>query len=154
MRENKKWQLFTDLRYSDIDDTLREIARLIRDGYDNPMFIRLLADHIDPDKVTPFGTKFIVKRLGRGTPKKKPDSNEVGRFLWRHIDVWEEPAESVIAAAMAEFGVGRTKCFEALDRYRAMFRKDPDLEQLFRKTEIALREDGHPDCKPFSPGKG
>lgn len=153
MRENEQWRLFTDLRYSENNDTLRKIAELIRQGHDEQRFRQLLADHIDPDKATPFGTKLVVKYASRGTPKKKPKGGDLGRYLWRHIDVWGEPTESVVADARARLGVSRTRCFEELDRFRAMFRRDPELERLFRQSEQMLREEGHADAAPFSPGK-
>lgn len=152
MRKGEEWLVFSDLRHSGYEDALREIANLIREGCTDPRFVEILANHIDPDKVTPFGTKFVVKHAKRGALRREVNY-DLGHFLWRHIDVWGEPAESVVANAKVKFGAGRSKCFEALEHHRATLRRVPGLEQSAHEVEKALRELGHPSAAPFSPGK-
>ncbi len=133
---------------------MRDIAALIRSGCDDPAFIKLLADHIDPDCKTPFGIKFVVKRSKKGAPKRGSRNTDLEHFLWRHIDVWKEPVEAVVTHAQSVFGVGRTVCFAALQKHREWLKENPEFEDSERHMEMRLRELGHPDAEPFSPGKG
>lgn len=152
----KAFKAFTRLRFANPEDALRQIADLVREGCDDPAFINLLADHIDPDKrTTPFGTKFrLVRTTGKKSPPKEPDY-DLREFLERHIDIFNdgEKAEAVKEEAGHRFGVGRSACTKALAVMRKWQKSDPEAFEMRKEAAYTLRAAGDPDFQPLWPDK-
>ena len=150
------WRAITRLRYERPEPALREIAELIRSGCDDPMFLRVLADHIDPDvKTTPLGTKLVLHRTtGPKSPPKEPNY-ELRAFLERFIDIFPdgEPAEPVKSEASKRYGVSRSTCGEELRIMRKWQARDPAAFQQRCDAARLLREAGDPDYQRLWPEK-
>lgn len=156
MMENTAWEAFTRLRYEHPEDALRQIAGLVRVGCSDPMFLKLLADHIDPDVVTtPLGTKLrLVRTTGRKAPPKVPNY-ELREFLERFLDIFPdgEPAEAVKAEAMSRFDVSRSTCGVEIGVMRRWQQRNPDAFQDRKTWAEQMRDAGHQDFQPLWPRK-
>lgn len=151
MNDDTPWWPFTQLRYANPESALREIANTIRHGCSDPTFLKLLANHIDPDvEKTPFGTKFALKRTtGRKAPLGQPNY-QLRWFLERHIDIFNDhKAESVKAEAARRFDVSISTCKAELKIMREWQRNNPDSYEQRREQAFFLREQGDPDHQPL-----
>lgn len=147
---------FARLRFAKPDDALREIAGLVREGCNDPTFLRLLADHIDPDKEkTPFGTKFKLHRTsGKKAPPRAPNY-PLRQFLERFMDIFPdgEDVEAVKAEAASRFGVSRSTCTAEISFMRQWQKSDPAAFDDRKFSAQILRECGDPEFQPLWPDK-
>ncbi len=142
MTDSFDWRrAFARLRFAHPEAALREIAAHLYhaayhgDGRTDPNVLALLAEMIDPDEATPAtGVKFVLRRRKR--PPVEPNY-ELRRFLEHRIDVLGEPAESVVAEAVAKFGTSRSRCFRDLDVMREYRKSVEDLERVLAKLRPA-----------------
>lgn len=146
MTDDPDFMCFNDLRYGG-DDGLRAIAKVLRSGSPSESFLRLLANHIDPDAASVTGAKLIVKRSSASRPKERPNY-ELRWFVHRHCCIFGDNREAVLVAAKERFGVGRTGFFEALRAVRKIEKSDPDLFAQLKQSAYTLRSEGHPDFQP------
>lgn len=138
-----------NLKHAEAEEGLRDIARLLREGDVDPWALGQLAELIDPAAtLTPGGIKLAVKRTAsRGAPPKRhPFDRELVDWLEHMIDIFDEPAEAVYARAKERFGVGRSKCAEALkcardQRDSAAFKRYRDVARRAREAGV----EGLPD---------
>ncbi|MCG6115230.1 MAG: hypothetical protein MEQ84_08525 [Mesorhizobium sp.] len=138
---------FNDLRYSG-DDSLREIANVLRSGTPSETFLALLANHIDPEiRNSVTGAKLVIRRTKSSRPMEKPDY-ELRNFVHRHCCIFGENREAVLTAAQKKFGIGRTAFFGALKAVQAIERNDPALFAQLKSSGYSLREAGDPDFQP------
>lgn len=149
MREGLEWTVLFDLRYRDNNEALREIAKLLRDGHTEPTFLRLLAEHIDPDSKSRTGIKLIPKRVNKSGPPPKPFDAELEIFLEAHIDFFGAKVEHVFAEAEARYGVSRATSARALRDCRKRREHDPELREMHRQTAFTLRDAGDPVYQPL-----
>ncbi|MTH59003.1 hypothetical protein [Paracoccus litorisediminis] len=144
------------LRYRNSDDAMREIAKLVREGCTEPIFVRVLADLLDPGvKTTSLGAKFrLARTTGKKAPPKKPNY-ELRIFLERFLDIFpdEEPAEAVKAEAARRFNVSRSTCGEEIATMRKWQELQPDEFESRKADALLLRELGDPDYLPLWPDK-
>jgi len=144
------------LRHANPDDALRRIAATIRAGCLDPLFLKLIADHIDPDvKKTATGTKLVLKRSGgRKAPSAEPN-RALRDFLELHIDIFKDhKAEAVKSEAALRFGVSLSTCKAELQAARESQKRFPDeFEQRREQAQFLRALDVLDDYRPLWPSK-
>jgi hypothetical protein len=143
-----------DLQYRDPEPSLKAIAEILRGPDIDPLFLEILAECIDPDVKDPeTKVKLVVRRIaGAGAPEKNSPF-DLMMFLEIHIDFFGEKTDAVFAEAKARFGVGRTKCNEALKEIRQIRDLFPNSFVSEKEIAISKREAGDPDYQPLWPDK-
>lgn len=139
------------LRHANPDDAMRAIAATVRSGCLDQTFLKLLADHIDPDvKKTATGAKFEVKRLSGHRAPAEPN-RDLRNFLELHIDIFDDhKAEAVKAEAARRFGVSLSTCKAELQAAREWQRKYPaDFEQRREQAQFLRGLDVIDDYRPL-----
>ena len=124
MKDRGGFKAIFYLYWRDHEDALQRIAEALREEQPDPIFLRALADVIDPAMDRLRGVKLVIRRTksAAGAPKAKPDLLR-DLYIWARIDALDEKVEAVLADVKARFGIGRTAALEALKRVRA------DMEQ-------------------------
>lgn len=138
-----------NLRY-DGDDSLREIAKILRRGDAEPDFLRMLADQIDPDKrQTLTGTKLVISRTKDHRPKARP-KYDLRNFIYVHRFGFAENLDAVVAAAMAKFACSRSTVMRDVGVMNTYWGKRTAEEQAEHKELCRLsRAEGLVEYAPL-----
>ena len=148
MREGVEWSTITDLRFQNKrHEALKDIATLLRQGYDDPVFLDGLAKMINPDHSAGFmGMKFVLKQKRIGPPKKARDL-DLEYFLLVQIEFFGAKQEAVFAYLKETRGISKTVAKEHLARAKA----DKDAQELAEQCKLAfsLCEKGDPEHQPI-----
>lgn len=138
------------LRFSNPDDALRDVAEQVLEGNDDPLFRKLLANMIHPDRRPVGGRKFVLKGPGHAPPRARNRGLE--EFLEIQLDIHELPTKIVFYEAEKRFGVSRTTVTDALKRCRED--RAPQFFSECKERVLDLSQRGHPDYMPvFCPKK-
>lgn len=138
------------LRFADPEDALREVAEQIEAGNDDPLFRKMLANMIHPDRRPVSGRKLVLK--GPRHAPRKARNRALEEFLEIQRDIHEVPEKIVIDEATTRFGIGRSAAHAALASARAD--RDPEVFAGFRESVLDLARRGAPEYQPvWSPKK-
>jgi hypothetical protein len=96
-------QALIDSTY-ETDDVARGIAAVLSTGTASPLFLKMLAAMIDPDRTTaPFPFRLSVRRRDGGNPKKRPNY-QLAEFMVKAVDREKLLLKVAIHKAQKEFG--------------------------------------------------
>ena len=138
------------MRFSNPENALREVADQVLAGNDEPLFRKMLAHMIHPDKRPVSGCKLVLKRSGHAPRKARNFALE--EFLERQIDIHGVPTKIVFYEAEKRFGVSRSTVLDVLKRSREA--RDWEFFEDMKKRDLELAKHGHPDYQPiWSPNK-
>lgn len=135
------WKLFRDLLYSNSEGTLQEIADRIRAGSTDQLFLDILASHVEPDGVTPFGTRFVLKKPNAHASHKKPRV-ALRIFLETNRVFLNVKKAAVFSAAMEQFGVTEDTLENELKDIKKSHKKNPGKTAERKALALAIRDAG------------